>query len=601
MQISDLVGQYHQNSQAPTETVTGVKGVEQLVATVRGMTAGNIFEGTVNSMKNGQVVLGLSNGQQLSARIDGKVPIQVGQSMFFQVKSNNGTTVAIRPFTVDGASGNLTLLDALKAAGLSADADNLNMVNSMMQEQLPIDKNHVAQMARLMQKYPGIDATTIVQMNKLNIPISVENASQFENYQGDRQAIGKELSNLMNELPQMLANDSLSLENLLIQNDKVLSIILNGMPETAQTAESEGILEQMNGEVANAEAPETQEAETAATAETAAGAELAGKDTDITAPQEQVQKTAEQAAQNLDVQDSTGEEVLLGHKEEQLPEHTLGRLLINNQMKELAEQLKNLGITPENSNLFEDGELKADVKGEEVLRALQQAFSGGNGQDTALTKDSITKLFSGKAMGALLSDSLEMQWLIKPEELAQDKKVQSLYEKLDTQMKQIENIIKATGSEQTQFAQTASDIRSNMTFMEQINQNYTYVQIPLKMSGQNANGELYVYTNKKSLAEGTEDLTAFLHLDMEQLGPTDVSLRLHGKEISTNFYMSDDASFALIQEHLPELEERLKKKGYTCKLQVTNESKKVNFVEDFLKKDQPSAGQLRRYSFDVRA
>lgn len=595
MQISDLVGQYNQNSQTPTETVTGVKGVEQLVATVRGMAAGNIFEGTVNSMKHGQVVLGLSNGQQLSARIDGKVPIQVGQSMFFQVKSNNGTTVAIRPFTVDGTSGNLTLLDALKAAGLPADANNLNMVNSMMQEQMPIDKNHVAQMARLMQKYPGIDAATLVQMNKLNIPISPENASQFENYQGDRQAIGKELSNLMNELPQMLANDSLSLEQLLLQNDKVLSIILNGLPEAAQDTSAEGIPGRENGEAANA-ATDTQ---TVATTMESASQE-AVQDGQLEAAAD-TQLGATQDTQLEAAQDGLSEVTQDVQKNAKLPEHALGRLLTDSQMKELAEQLKSLGITQENSNLFEDGELKADVKGEEILRALQQAFSDEKGRETEFSKENITKLFSGKAIGALISDSLEQQWLIKPEELAQDKKVQSLYEKLDTQMKQIENIIKATGSEQTQFAQTAADIRNNMSFMEQINQNYTYVQIPLKMSGQNANGELYVYTNKKTLAEGTEDLTAFLHLDMEQLGPTDVSLRLHHKEITTNFYMSDDASFTLVQKHLPELEARLKKKGYTCKLQVTNEAKKVNFVEDFLKKDQPSAGQLRRYSFDVRA
>ena len=45
----------------------------------------------------------------------------------------------------------------------------------------------------------------------------------------------------------------------------------------------------------------------------------------------------------------------------------------------------------------------------------------------------------------------------------------------------------------------------------------------------------------------------------------------------------------------------LKRKGYNSKITVTNEEKHVNFVEDFLKKDQPSAGQLHRYSFDMRA
>ena len=46
---------------------------------------------------------------------------------------------------------------------------------------------------------------------------------------------------------------------------------------------------------------------------------------------------------------------------------------------------------------------------------------------------------------------------------------------------------------------------------------YTYAQIPLKMSGQHASGELFVYTNKKALAQGEKDLTAFLHLDLVHL------------------------------------------------------------------------------------
>jgi flagellar hook-length control protein FliK len=138
--------------------------------------------------------------------------------------------------------------------------------------------------------------------------------------------------------------------------------------------------------------------------------------------------------------------------------------------------------------------------------------------------------------------------------------------------------------------------------MNQINEAYTYAQIPLKMSGQNASGELYVYTNKKSLAEGGDgDLTAFLHLDMDNLGPTDVSVRMHGKQVSTNFYLDSDESFALVEKNVPVLEERLRKKGYDCSVNVINEGKHVNFVDDFLRKDLPPTGQLHRYSFDMRA
>ena len=50
MQISDLVKQYHQAISSGAETLTGTKGVENLVASLRSLTKGNIFEGTVTSV-----------------------------------------------------------------------------------------------------------------------------------------------------------------------------------------------------------------------------------------------------------------------------------------------------------------------------------------------------------------------------------------------------------------------------------------------------------------------------------------------------------------------------------------------------------------------
>lgn len=89
--------------------------------------------------------------------------------------------------------------------------------------------------------------------------------------------------------------------------------------------------------------------------------------------------------------------------------------------------------------------------------------------------------------------------------------------------------MKAAGVTQNSFVQTAADIRSNVEFMNQINQVYTYVQLPLKLSGQNASGDLYVYTNKKKLNDPEAELTAFLHLDLDNLGSTDVSIRMKDK------------------------------------------------------------------------
>ena len=46
------------------------------------------------------------------------------------------------------------------------------------------------------------------------------------------------------------------------------------------------------------------------------------------------------------------------------------------------------------------------------------------------------------------------------------------------------------------------------------------------MNEKNASGQLYVYTNKKSMSNPDKELSAFLHLDLEHLGGTDVSIKM---------------------------------------------------------------------------
>ena len=70
MQVSDLLTQYQNNLSSGSEVSTKTKGIEQLVETVKQLKTGNIFEGTVNSIRGTQVILGLSSGQNITARLD---------------------------------------------------------------------------------------------------------------------------------------------------------------------------------------------------------------------------------------------------------------------------------------------------------------------------------------------------------------------------------------------------------------------------------------------------------------------------------------------------------------------------------------------------
>ncbi len=577
MQISDLVGQYNQASASGAEKLTGTKGVENLVSSLRSLTKGNIFEGTVSSMKNGRVTLALSSGQQISARIEGKVQLSLGQSMFFQVKSNDGSQIAIRPFSVEGTGANYTLLQALSAAGVPAESDYLSMVNRMMEEQMPIDRNSIQQMARMVNAHPEIDVQTLVQLNKLGITIDEQNAAQFENYLDDKQAITNEFDQLIEELPQALDSESLSpqqmrnfgsefllaltdgLEDVLLQND---GLTLQEMPtesvveNTIEKNITDGNSLEKSALLENGELLQTTEDGEAVAQETA----------------------VEQSVQQSESYSATP--------------HTLGALMDGKQLQNLNTMLGELLGTDATRYTKDSGVV-------EVLKDIQQVLK----DSLPIEREQIGKLFSSKEFVHMVKDTMQQQWTLQPQDLEADgtDKVAKLYDRMNSQLEKITEALKSIGQENTSFAQTAADIQSNVEFMNQINQAYTYVQIPLQMSGQNASAELFVYTNKKALAEGDRELTAFLHLDLDHLGATDVSVKMKNKQVSTNFYLDDDASYELISLNIERLEKRLQEKGYQCKVSVINEAKHVNFVENFLKKDQPSAGQLHRYSFDMRA
>ena len=117
MQISDLVGQYSRNVANGTEELHGAQSVQKLVSTIGDLSAGSIFEGTINSVRGGKVTLALGNGQTITARLDGKMDLQQGSSMFFQVRANDGQTIAIRPYTELGNVSNPILFNALCDGG----------------------------------------------------------------------------------------------------------------------------------------------------------------------------------------------------------------------------------------------------------------------------------------------------------------------------------------------------------------------------------------------------------------------------------------------------------------------------------------------------
>ncbi len=602
MQISDLFRQYSQN----TNTTPSAANIAQsdkvgtLTSTIASLKPGSIFEGNVTAIKGGNVLLALSNGQTLNARLDNSVRLNKGESMFFQVKSNENGTIAIRPYT-DGNMSNPILKNALDAAGIPINERNIEMVNTMMKENMSINAENLSEMYKTVSQAMNVSVDTAVEMTKLDIPVTPENASQFENYKNDSGSLMAQMEDFFNGISDFLTDDGFNAPTAIGVNHELLSIITEGMPDTPvimpeATEQAQNMMTAM---------PEAFEAEGEEVFVLPEMPEETGMEESILNPvmtengaafMENMQLTGTDLSgevpmsQLQGVQDNVGE----------LQSVTIGNMFDDDALEVLADNLRVIGDLSENDMVFDsDGNINKNLTSKQLLSIIDTELLK-NAADTE--KEELKDLFGSHEYKRMMRDVLEEQWTLKPSDVKDKDSIKELYEKMDRQLDKIDRLTTLTNQHDGKLATSAVEIKNNMNFMNDVNQAFTYVQIPLKMSGQNASGDLYVYTNKKNLKDPEGELSAFLHLDMDNLGSTDVSVKMLKKNVKTDFFLKDDISYRLIEENMPILKERLNALGFSVEVTVSNEDKKPNFVTDFLEKDMAKpAGQVHRYSFDVRA
>ncbi|MEE3433478.1 MAG: flagellar hook-length control protein FliK [Lachnospiraceae bacterium] len=615
MQITDLVHQYYNNVSSGSTVSNGTEGIHQVSSTLSQLQEGQVFEGSVVSKDGEKVVISLDNGQNVSARLQGNISLSEGSSVFFQVKSNSGGSIELTPIP-NQLSNNPTILNALDAAGLPASDKNLVMVDSMMKNSMSIDSNALMSMARQIARNPETDVSILVDMNRLRIPTTPEMVSQYENYLANQNAVLDSLSELSTNITESISNGSLNAEDALNLQTEIFQLMTgeNAGENSPAVGDTSGQLAQTPDEL------------TDQTGKTVSQ-ELTGQVKEIVSqePTGQARETA--------IQEPTGQ-VALTHDSElagQLTEEVTGQIseevsgqstgeikgesrevIVREAPESVSYALKDSGLfglerelkaLPDfekmHSSYFDaDGKLRPDTDAKELARDILQYLKEN---PDALKKNA--DLLTGKSFSALMKNVYEQSFTVKPEELmGKEHPMKELYKNMTVRLNEVDQLLQKTIGEDNPASRTIHNVQDNVKFMDTLNQNYTYLQIPLRMSGQNATGQLYVYHNKrKGKSAENEELTAFLHFDMEHLGSTDIAVKLKNKKVDTRFYMDNDASYDLIRENLPILEARLNAKGYTCKLEVSNDKHPVNFITEIVEKDAPKAGTLQKYSFDVKA
>ena len=265
----------------------------------------------------------------------------------------------------------------------------------------------------------------------------------------------------------------------------------------------------------------------------------------------------------------------------------------------LSDALQKAGFSEETANACLKGELPA----KELLTELGRLVK--DGRLSTEQKNGILELLKDNEFLENLKKGLTEKFLLTPDEVGEDGQVEKLYERLDSQLSRMNQALQGMAKENPALSQSIQNLSSNVEFMNQLNQMFTYVQLPLKLSEQEAAGELYVYTNKKNLAKKDGQVSALLHLDLKHLGEIDIHVSLRDSHVSTKFCLSDEKALDLVAANIDTLNQRLMKRGYSMDASFEQKDQAQHPIDEMLDRDKKVSSKekvlISSSSFDARA
>lgn len=249
---------------------------------------------------------------------------------------------------------------------------------------------------------------------------------------------------------------------------------------------------------------------------------------------------------------------------------------------------------------------EGNVTVKETLSQLADLIAGTKNtpddtQAVGQTEKKLTQLLASKELGQLLKGQIEETLYLKPQMADSEESIKGFYKRVRSSL---EAVSKETqkAAEGSALSANLNEIKSNIDFMNDLNRNMTYFQMPVRFSEGTGNGELYVFTNKKTLHNNPENVSALLHLDMEHLGSVDVYVKLAGKNVTTNFCLEDSETLDFVYDHIDRLNARLEALGYTAhfEMKLTQPQENFDFEKDFLQ-NQTGGAPTSQYIFDIKA
>lgn len=523
---------------------------------LRNLAAGDVFRGEIININNQNVEILLDGNEHINATMQQALGLNIGEKLLFQVKDNSDTQLVIRPIANNEVSSEL-VNKSLLTAGLTINDKNIAIVKELIANGQPIDKQSIINMIKLSSVYANESIDKLIDMTKNGIEINRENLDMYDAYTTSSHYIS---------------------ENIMEIGDGILEVfekLLESDVNFSDFTENNVNIEDTTGNTTTNDITSGNFNENSINPENLMGNTISSDSfMKINTILEDLSNIFDADNDNKQISESINVDKNNIYNKESIQEASkestkdfLKMVDSSDTFKELSEVLKNIG---ENMP--------------------KEAFN--NIIKSPVFKEKITKL---------LMDRL----YLNPAKLSEDKKivkneVDKIYDKLNKLTEMIKNMPENVKSENLSLA--GDKLSKNMNFMNELNNIEAYVQVPVKFSEGNKNGDLYVYNRRRNKKINDDTLTAFLHLQLDYLGATDINISLKKNSVTAKFTLDDETSRNLVEDNLGELAERLEKIGYNVTISTELSEKKSQEFNAILPitSNNENAVSIKRYIFDIR-
>lgn len=541
-------------------------------ADISGLKEGAVFRGEILDIVGDKVTISLENEAKLMARLQAGVELGVGDQLLFSVKESKESQILIKPMFDSLYSAQTQVLEkALDAAGLSPTEKNFTVAKELMDAGLPVDKANMVKVLSQSMKFEGTSLQTLVSLHKMNIPITEENIAQYERYQGLQHQLTGDIADAAKGIADFVRAFPADTDGQTLMQTarQIADLFLDGTGNTAD-AQNPGGNEMTAGE---------------AMEQIAIGEEI------VNAADQEVALTGEMSKADGTEQTAQTQSKLLQQNIENYVKDT-DTSLSGKELVKVADSMRQAGVADtEIVAVFQ----KADSD-QNLLQNVLQAV-----QNSQATDQAIRQFLRQDGFQNLLSEVVKKAFSLNPKQMKDAREIDELYESILKHTKSFEETVTANGGNPKEFQQNFQNMRQNMQFMNELNQQMIYAQMPVKLSNKLANSELFVYADKRKLQQKKDGISVMLHLDMDHLGATDVKVTLTGSNVHARFYLNDQDSVDIITEHMDQLARQLADRGFSLTNEVVKRQpqESINKVVDEII-DENAERSIKRYTFDAR-